>query len=101
MASRILAVIAAILLVATFALATLGPADISLEHAMAMMDPRMLARLTPGAGAPTGAWLWAHFVVPFLGRPVWMLPGALTLLCAGGAVTLASVGTRRSHHRRS
>jgi hypothetical protein len=101
MAARTLAVIAAVLFVATFALATLGPYDLSLGRAIYLVDQDLLGTLQPGLEHYGAHWVWDRIVVPFLVRPVWLLPAALTLLCAGGAATMASVGTRRSHRRRS
>ena len=101
MAARILAVIAAVLFVATFALATIGPYDMSLGRAVYLIDQDLLGTLQPGLDNHGARWVWEHIAVPFLIRPAWLLPAALTLLCAGGAATLASVGTRRSHRRRS
>jgi hypothetical protein len=101
MASRILAILAAALLVATFALATLGSYDISLGRGLILLDQDLLGRLQPAADHPVRMWMWEHLAMPFLVRPVWLLPAALGLLCAGGAATAASYGTPRSHRRRS
>jgi hypothetical protein len=101
MAARILAVLAAALLVVTFALATLGSYDVSLGRGLVLMDHDLLDAIQPDAAHPLWHWLWDHLVVPFLVRPVWLLPAALGLLCAGVAATIASYGPHRSHRRRS
>jgi hypothetical protein len=101
MTARILAILAAALFVATFALATLGQSDLSLGRGLILLDHTLLDRLHPGADHPGWVWLWEHVAMPFLVRPVWLLPAALGLLCAGGSATAASYGTPRSHRRRS
>lgn len=101
-ASRILAVLAAAAFVAAFAVAMLFPAMSSLAQLLAHDDPRMLVVLHDTVAAYGPAWVWNNLAMPLLLRPAWLLPVSLGLLCAGGAMTLASrAGVARSHRRRS
>lgn len=100
MAMRILAVMAAVFLVGAFALATLGPPDMPLGNALFVIDHGLLRTAQQAVQNHLGVWTWGHLVVPLLIRPVWLVPAALGLVCAGGALTLAS-GAPHSRRRRS
>ena len=101
-ASRVLAVLAAISLVAAFALATLLPPQLTLAQVIALFDARLLYDSHEFVLAHGSDWLWTHMAMPLLLRPCWLLPTSLGLVFAGGAMTLASrKGVTRSHRRRS
>ena len=100
--AKILAVIAAVLLVGSVALATLGPPEMSLGDAITWMDQKSLAKIGAFIRTNPSAWLWRGPVMAVIERPIWLLPAALGLICAGGAATAASVpATNKSHRRRS
>lgn len=102
MGARVLAVLAAVSLVAAFALATLLPPPLTLAQLIAMFDARLLYDAHEFAVANGGGWIWGHLLMPLLLRPCWLVPTSLGLLFAGGAMTLASrKGIPRSHRRRS
>ena len=83
LASRLLVVLASVLLVAAVGLATLSPRGLTLGQGVT------LARL--GTGIQES----------FLDRPVWFLPAGLGLICAGVAATLNFSRASESHRRRS
>ncbi len=95
MAARVFAVLAALLLVAAVAAATLLPQGTTLGQALAMLDhdgPNWLRE-------HSAAWLWNWIEVPFMVRPIWLIPAFLGLICAGMATMLnadASPRRRRS-----
>jgi hypothetical protein len=96
MAARIFAVLAALLLVASVAIGTLTPPGLTLGQGMVMLD----------RGGPTwlrehsAAWLWNFVEVPFMIRPLWLIPACLGLICAGMAMTL-NLGSASPRRRRS
>ncbi len=101
-AVRCFSVLAASLLVGAFALATILPPDLALGDALAMLDRALPGRLQSGTIAHMPAWVWNVLVLPFFLRPVWLLPAAFGVVCAGAAVTCASSGgAQRSRRRRS
>ncbi len=101
MASKALAVLAAILLVGAFALATLGPPDIPLGQALMQIDQSLVPDIELGVDRHLSHWFLEHIIVPLMVRPAWLIPACLGLICAGAAATLASSGARHSHRRRS
>jgi hypothetical protein len=98
--SRIFAVVAASLLVGAVALATLGPADLALAHGLYLLDHDVLTKLQ-SAQAHLPAWFWTWGVMPLLSRPVWLLPTALGLVCAGISATFVSRPTEQKRGWRS
>ena len=91
---RGLIVLSALFLVVAFALATAGPANLPLEQ--------LLRRLSPGFASSLRsafpAWMVDRIVLPLLVRPAWLVPLALGLLSAVGALTFPagnSVGRTR------
>lgn len=101
-ATRILAVLAAGLLVGAFTLATVLPPDLPLAAALAMLDGDLLREAQGYANDYLPSWLWPHVATPLLVRPAWLLPAALGVIAAGAAATLASsAGPSRSRRRRS
>ncbi len=98
---RVFAVLAAIWLVTAVALASLLPADISLFqtiHQMHAVDPAHLQHRVTGLFGHT---IWSSVAYPVLIRPVWLLPVALGLICAGGAITAMNRAAPRTTRRRS
>jgi hypothetical protein len=96
-AQRILAVLAAFMLIGAFALATLGPPGVPLGHVLFTLDTPVMDWLQ----AHTGGWIWHNLVVPLLLRPAWLLPASLGIMAAGASLTLASrPETHRSRHQR-
>jgi len=100
--SRVMAVLAAILLVTAFALATVLPPGTSLVELIADMDHPTLVWLKTASDLHLPAWVWDNLEIPLLVRPAWLLPTSLGLVALGCSVTLGSrkrvVG---SHRRRS
>lgn len=86
MIGRLIAVLAAILLVGAVALVMLGPRGMTLGHALNMVDRTVVAGLQSGLSR-TG-WLWDGVVNPLLLRPAWLLPAALGIVAAGVAVSV-------------
>lgn len=96
-AQRVLAVLAALMLIGAFALATLGPPGVPLGHVLFTLDTPVMDWLQHHL---TG-WLWHSIVVPLLMRPAWLLPAAVGIVLAGASLTLASrPQTHRSRHQR-
>ena len=95
MLARLFTVFAAAFLVAAVALVALTPPDLTLAEALAM------------AGGSVGPWLERHSTAwlltwverPLLVRPLWLIPLALGIICAGVAASVsgsASPSRRRS-----
>jgi hypothetical protein len=97
--SRVMAVLAAILLVGAFALATVLPAGISLVEVLADTDHPALVWMKNFSALHLPGWVWDSVEVPLLVRPVWLLPAALGMIAVGCSITLGSrkrvVGSRR------
>jgi hypothetical protein len=101
-ATRILAVLAATLLVAAFTIATVFPPDMPLAAGVAMLDHSALSRWQDLASVHLPPWVWPNVVVPLLVRPAWLLPACFGVVIAGAATSLASTATAsRSRRRRS
>ncbi len=94
---RVFAVLAAMLLVGAFALATLVAPDISLGAALFTLNGHALQAAHDGIIAHLSPWVWSAIAVPMLLRPVWLIPAGLGLICTGAALTL----TTRPPHQRS
>lgn len=101
MMMRILAILAAVLLVGAFAMATLTPPDLMLGHALIMVDHSLLVTAQYEIQRHLSPWVWDRIAVPLLLRPAWFLPVAAGLVCAGAALTLASRQAPHSRRRRS
>jgi hypothetical protein len=100
-AQRILAVVAAMLLVGAVALALLGPPSVPLGQALFMLDHDLMAVVHSGIEQYLSAWLREHLVMPLMLRPAWMLPAALGLICAGTSLSLSTRKSTHRSHRRS
>lgn len=89
-AVRVMAVVAAALLVGAFSLALLFPAATSLGELVAMADGRALTAVEGFARAHLPDWSWSRLLVPLLVRPAWLSPMALGVVAVGVAVSLRS-----------
>lgn len=97
MASRVFAVLAALLLVSAVAIATLTPQGLTLGQGLLMLD-----RGWPGwLKASTAGWMWEWIELPVLMRPLWLVPASLGLICAGMSATLNIGNASPSRRRRS
>jgi len=100
--SRVLAVMAAVCVVAAFAIATLLPPMLPLAQLVAMADSRILFAVREYVLQHWPDWVWSDLMLPELVRPAWLVPLCLGIVLAGGAMTLASrKSVPRSHRRRS
>jgi hypothetical protein len=100
-AQRILAVLAAMLLVGAVALAMLGPPSVPLGQALFMLDHDLMNMLHSNIERFLSTWLWEHVAMPVMVRPAWMVPAALGLICAGMALSLSTRKSTHRSHRRS
>jgi hypothetical protein len=100
-AQRILAVIAAMLLVGAVALAMLGPPAVPLGQALFMLDHDLMNALHSGFERHISSWLWDNLAVPLMLRPAWLVPAALGLICGGLSLSLSTrkKAPHRSHRR--
>lgn len=98
---RVLAILAAICVVASFSLALLLPPTLSLAGVIARLDHIFLVGLQDAVKGTFGDWMWAKVAMPVLTRPGWLLPLALGIVFGGVAVSLATRrAAPRSRHRR-
>ena len=100
MLAKVLAVLSAALLVGSVAIATLGPQDLSLGDALNAADHLRIAAVEHWFRANVSQWLWDHPAVALLARPLWLVPAALGLLLAGGAMTAATYQKAPTSRRR-
>ncbi len=102
-AQRILAVLAAMLLVIAVALATLSPPDMPFGQFLFLADHAALQKIQAVVDRYGSHWIWTWGCVPLLVRPTWLLPAMLGIVCAGLAMTLASREAARNprHRKRS
>ena len=99
-AQRVLAVLAAMLLVGAVALAMLGPPSVPLGQVLFMVDHDLMDALHSGVERHLSAWLWENVAMPLMVRPAWLVPAALGLICAGLSLSLSTrKATHRSHRR--
>ena len=97
MAARIFAILAAVFLVAAVGIAALTPLGLTLAQGLLLLDKGSVewARLH---SIPL---LWTWLEMPFLLRPLWLLPACLGVICAGLAMTFNLGKTTTSRRRRS
>ena len=100
MLAKVLAVLSAVLLVGSVAVGTLGPQDLTLGDALIAADQIRIAAVEHWFRTNVSAWLWDHPAAALLARPLWLLPAALGLLLAGGAMTAASSQNAPNSRRR-
>lgn len=95
-AQRVLAVMAAVLLVSAVGVATFGPQSLSLGQALYLFDHDVLAKLPGWTSRLLGNWGWATLVQPLLLRPAWLLPASAGIVCIGLSMSLLN---RKATHR--
>lgn len=100
-AHRVLAVIAAVLLVLAVAIATFGTESISLGQALYMLDHDVLDRLPDWTTRTFGPWGWTMIVEPLLVRPAWLIPASMGIVCVGLSMSLSNKKSSHRSHRRS
>jgi hypothetical protein len=100
-AQRVLAVIAAILLVSAVGVATFGPESVSLGQALSLLDDSLLDVLMKWSNRVFGSWAWGAVVQPLLVRPAWLVPASSGIVCSGLALSLSNRKTTHRSHRRS
>jgi hypothetical protein len=98
---RVLAVLAAMLLVGAVALAMLGPPEVPLGQVLFLVDHDLMNGVHSFIGTHMAGWLWDYLIVPLMLRPAWLVPAALGLICAGMSLTLATRKPAHRSHRRS
>jgi hypothetical protein len=97
---RVLAVVAAVLLVGAVALAMLGPPDMPLSQALLAIDQRTLGGLQSGIERIFTHWTWTQIALPVLMRPAWLIPAALGLIFAGLSLTFPGGGRPQGSRQR-
>ena len=97
--SRILAVVAAILLVGAVGVAVLGPPGLPLGRAISLLDHGLLSALHGSIRAHAGTWLWDDVLLPLLVRPAWLVPASIGIILAGASLTVGSRAGRGPHRR--
>ena len=97
MAARIFAVLAATFLVAAVGIASLMPLGLTLGHGLLMLD----AGVVNWAKLHSADWLWEWVEMPFLQRPLWLLPACTGLIFTGLALTFGLGKPSPSRRRRS
>jgi len=100
-AQRVLAVIAAVLLVAAVGIATFGPESVSLGQALLLLNDTALDTLLKWSNRVGGSWAWGSIVQPLLVRPAWLVPASLGIICSGLALSASNRKTTHRSHRRS
>ena len=100
MVAKVLAVVAAFMLVGAVAAGTLGPPDMSLGEALASLDHLRMSAMEAYVRTHWSAWFWEHPVRALMERPVWLMPACAGLLFAGGAMTAASMQKAPTSRRR-
>jgi hypothetical protein len=101
MLQRVLAILAAMLLVGAVALAMLGPPAVPLGQVLFMVDHDLMEAVHGFIGTHLAAWLWDYLVLPLMLRPAWLVPAALGLLCGGASLSLSTRKSTHRSHRRS
>ncbi len=98
---RLLAVLAAVLLVAAVAVAMLGPPELPLGQVLFMIDHDLMEAVHRFVGTHLATWLWDYLFVPLMLRPAWLVPAALGLVCGGMSLSLSTRKSTHRSHRRS
>ncbi|MGI4942952.1 MAG: hypothetical protein ACRYHQ_20700 [Janthinobacterium lividum] len=100
-AQRIFMLLAAVMLVAAFALAVLGPQDMTLGEGLLLLDHTLLARIRGAVVSTLSQGWWDHLAVPVLIRPAWLPAAAVGLIFAGCALTMGGGPASNTRRRRS
>ena len=96
-ASRIFATLAALFLVSAVAIAALTPLGMTLGQGLMLMDGSWLAWMQK----QSPAWGWTWIELPFLLRPLWLIPAGIGLICAGAAASFNFGRASPSRRKRS
>jgi hypothetical protein len=97
MMARVFAVLAAFFLVSAVAIGTLTQPGLTLGQGILMLDRAAFVWLREHSMP----WIWDWLELPFMVRPLWLIPACLGLICAGMAATLNLGSTSPSRRRRS
>ena len=97
MAARIFAILAAAFLVAAIGVAALTPLGLTLAQGVMKINGTVLDTVK----AHSFSWLWEWLELPFLLRPLWLLPACLGVVCAGIATSFSLGKASPSRRRRS
>ena len=98
---RILAILAAMLLVGAVALAMLGPPEVPLGQALFLIDHDLIEAVHGFIGTHLASWLWDYLLLPLMLRPAWLVPAGLGLICGGMSLSLSTRKSTHRSHRRS
>jgi hypothetical protein len=101
MTQRILAVLAATLLVGAVALAMLGPPAVPLGQMLFLVDHDLMDAVHSFIGTHLAGWLWDYLIAPLMLRPAWLVPAALGLILGGMSLSLSTRKSTHRSHRRS
>ena len=101
MTQRILAVLAAMLLVGAVALAMLGPPAVPLGQMLFLVDHDLMDDDHTFIGRHLAGWLWDYLIAPLMLRPAWLVPAALGLILGGMSLSLSTRNSTHRSHRRS
>ena len=97
MTARIFAVLAAIFLVVSIGIAALTPLGLTLAQWLLSLN----ATAVDWAHTHSPAWVWTWIELPFLLRPLWLLPACLGVIAGGLALSLNLGRASPSRRRRS
>jgi len=97
MLARTFTILAALLLVGAIAAAALAPTGTTLARGLGMM----IGFIEPWQRVHSPGWLQDWVEMPMLSRPLWLLPAALGVICAGVAASATLGAASPSHRRRS
>ncbi len=97
MAARVFAVLAAAFLVVAVGIAALMPLGLTLGHGLLMIDATFVGWLKQHS-LP---WAWEWVFLPFLQRPLWLVPASIGLIAAGLALSFNLGKPSPSRRRRS
>jgi hypothetical protein len=98
---RVFSVLAATLLVAAVAVATLAPPGMSVLEALNEAAPDMLDFLRHAMTGRFGAFVMHYVATPLLVRPLWLMPTSLGLVCIGVAASCFPSPPGHTKRRRS
>lgn len=96
-ASRIFATLAALFLVSAVAIAALTPFGMTLGQGLMLMDGTWLSWIQKQS--PPWSWIWLE--LPFLLRPLWLIPAGVGLICVGAAASFNFGRASPSRRKRS
>ena len=97
MVARIFAVLSALFLVLAVGIAALTPLGQTLAQGLLRVDPDMLK----WASQNSPGWIWNWIEIPFLLRPLWLLPASAGVVFAGLAASFNLGKASTSRRRRS